>query len=260
MRWLIFLAVIAVAVFSVLNWRAQLQTQQRLDALSAALAERSAPILEPAFQFPPLAAPGKERNAAPREANGKLPPYVIEAPDMLLIEAVVKDPKTGTIDRLPNQAISGPFQVRPDGTVGLGFWGSVVVTGLTTDQANTAIRDCLLNARPAVVTAENLNVIVDVAAYNSKRYYVITEGDGFGEQILPFPLTGTETVLDAITGVEGLADVASKRKVWISRRAPNSGQPWQTLPIDWKAITQDGVVTTNYQLMPGDRLYVKRAE
>ena len=32
------------------------------------------------------------------------------------------------------QPISGAFQVRPDGTVGLGFWGSVTVSGLTLEQ------------------------------------------------------------------------------------------------------------------------------
>ena len=29
---------------------------------------------------------------------------------------------------LPVQPISGPFQVRPDGTVGLGFWGNRAVS------------------------------------------------------------------------------------------------------------------------------------
>jgi hypothetical protein len=27
--------------------------------------------------------------------------------------------------------------------------------------------------------------------------------------------------------------------------------------IDWRAITRDGVTTTNYQLFPGDRIYIK---
>jgi hypothetical protein len=27
--------------------------------------------------------------------------------------------------------------------------------------------------------------------------------------------------------------------------------------IDWRAITQDAVTTTNYQLLPGDRIFVK---
>ena len=57
--------------------------------------------------------------------------------DQLLIEVVVKDPKTGTTDRLPNQPISGAFHVRADGTVGLGAWGCVSVAGF---DAGTASR------------------------------------------------------------------------------------------------------------------------
>ena len=38
---------------------------------------------------------------------------------------------------------------------------------------------------------------------------------------------------------------------------PHPGQPWQILPVDWIGITQHGVTWTNYQVMPGDRIYVK---
>jgi polysaccharide export outer membrane protein len=52
--------------------------------------------------------------------------------------------------RLPIQAISGPFQVRLDGSVGLGFWGSVTVAGLSLDQAAQAIRQHLLKSKTLV--------------------------------------------------------------------------------------------------------------
>ena len=29
------------------------------------------------------------------------------------------------------------------------------------------------------------------------------------------------------------------------------------MPVDWVGITQHGIAATNYQLMPGDRVYVK---
>jgi polysaccharide export outer membrane protein len=29
------------------------------------------------------------------------------------------------------------------------------------------------------------------------------------------------------------------------------------LPVDWKGITQDGLTATNYQLLPGDRIYIR---
>jgi polysaccharide export outer membrane protein len=227
---------------------------------------------------PPIAVP--PAGAVPRELDKiTLPPYVIEAPDQLLIEVIQQAtvPKIGkdgkeekradgtTITEevtvgLPVQPVSGPFLVRVDGTVGLGFWGSVPVSGLTLDQAALAIRNHLIQ-QPAlkqfVTKPETVTVIVDVLAYNSKRYYVITDGGGFGEQVFPFPITGSETVLDAISNINGLPDVASKRNIWVARRTPHPGQPWQILPVDWVGITQHGVTFTNYQVLPGDRIYVK---
>jgi polysaccharide export outer membrane protein len=206
------------------------------------------------------------------------PPYVIEAPDNLLVQVVqrakVPDPnfkppandpnaKAPTIDStkpLPVQDISGSFLVRIDGAVSLGFWGSVPVAGLSLDQAAEAIRQHVLRHKGLEglqVLPENLVVIVDVIAYNSKRYYVITDGGGYGEQVYPFPITGSETVLDALGNTFGLPTMASKRNIWVARRTPKADQPWQILPVDWIGITQHGITATNYQIMPGDRIYVK---
>jgi polysaccharide export outer membrane protein len=227
----------------------------------------------------PVPPPG----AVPRELDKiTLPPYVIEAPDQLLIEVAfrsrvpkintktgeeIKDDKNVTVmedvtGRLPVQPVSGPFIVRLDGSVGLGFWGSVPVSGLTLDQARDAIRDHLLKNETLArfkLRPESLFVIVDVLAYNSKRYYVIYDGGGLaaGEQMFSFPITGSETVMDAISNMGGLPDVASKRNIWIARRTPYPGQPWQILPVDWIGTTQHGITFTNYQILPGDRIYVK---
>ncbi|HSQ55933.1 MAG TPA: polysaccharide biosynthesis/export family protein [Gemmata sp.] len=211
------------------------------------------------------------QGAVPRELDKiTLPPYVIEAPDQLLIEVVqrstVPDPDTKqprpVTDRLPVQPISGPFMVRVDGTVGLGFWGAVPVSGLTLEQAAEAIRNHVVQnpvLRDFATKPESIVVIIDVLAYNSKRYYVIMDGGGFsaGEQVVSLPITGSETVLDAISNVFGLPDIASKRNIWVARRTPHPGQPWQILPVDWVGLTQHGITTTNYQIMPGDRIYVK---
>ncbi len=208
-----------------------------------------------------------------------LPPYVVEAPDNLLIEVVLRakvpefdangkrltDAKGEPIlvdgtQKLPVQPVSGPFQVRIDGTVGIGFWGSVPVAGLTLDQTAEAIRQHLLKSKTLQdlgTKPESLVVIVDVLAYNSKKYYVITDGGGYGEQVYPFPITGSETVLDALGNTFGLPAVASKRNIWVARRSPHADQPWQILPVDWIGITQHGITTSNYQVMPGDRIYVK---
>lgn len=146
------------------------------------------------------------------------------------------------------QQIAGQHLVRPDGTVGLGVYGSVYVAGMTLSQTKAAVETHLSKYlyRP--------EVSVDVYSYNSKWYYVITDFAGNGEQVVRLPATGKETVLDAISQIGGLSAVSSKR-VWVARPAP-SGVDDQILPVDWKGITRRGKTCTNYQVLPGDRVFV----
>jgi polysaccharide export outer membrane protein len=184
----------------------------------------------------------------PRElAKRALPTYVIEPPDILLIEAV---PREGLLKN--DQRIAGQHAVRPDGTVGLGIYGDAFVGGLTIEQAREAIA---AQIRKRVTNFSILDLSVDVLAYNSKFYYVITDGGGYGEQVYPFLITGSETVLDALGRINGLPPVADKTKIWVARRGP--GDMGHILPVDWVGIAQRGAAATNYQLMPGDRVYVK---
>lgn len=148
------------------------------------------------------------------------------------------------------QVISGEHLVRPDGTVDLGIYGSVRVAGMTLGEIKMLIESHLSQF------IHEPEVRVDVLAYNSKAYYVIMDGGGFGEQVIKLPVTGNETVLDAIAQVEGLSAVSSKR-MWIARPAPAGFNQAQVLDVDWSAITAEGITTTNYQLLPGDRIYVQ---
>ena len=68
-------------------------------------------------------------------------------------------------------------------------------------------------------------------------------------------ITGHDTVLDAIAQIGGLNRVASK-KMWIARPAPGGVGCDQILPINWNEITRGASTATNYQLLPGDRLYL----
>jgi polysaccharide export outer membrane protein len=147
------------------------------------------------------------------------------------------------------QQIAGQHIVRPDGTVGLGSYGSVYVAGMTIAQAKAAIESHLAKYlyRPEVA--------IDVWAFNSKFYYVITDFAGAGEQVARLPHTGNETVLDAISQIGGLSAVSSK-KIWVARPAPSDCGHDQILPVDWCGITRRGQVKTNYQLLPGDRVYI----
>jgi polysaccharide export outer membrane protein len=162
----------------------------------------------------------------------------------------VRDPvvSVSLVEMSGRQQIAGQHLVGPDGTVTLGSYGSVAVVGLTLAQAKQAIEQHLSQ------TLEDPEVAVDVFAYNSKVYYVITEGAGLGDSVTKFPITGNDTVLDAIANINGLTEVSSK-KIWVARPVPFTGQ-LQILPVDWRSMTASGVAVTNYQIMPGDRVFV----
>jgi polysaccharide export outer membrane protein len=148
------------------------------------------------------------------------------------------------------QQARGEHLVRQDGTISLGTYGCVYVAGLTLAEAKVAIERHLSQY---VLEPE---ITVDVFAYNSKYYYVIADGAGYGQLVYRFPIVGKETVLDAINNIGGIPASNSVRKVWVARPAPPDASCTQVLPVDWLAITQGGATGTNYQLFPGDRVYI----
>ena len=147
------------------------------------------------------------------------------------------------------QQVAGPHLIRPDGTIGLGTYGSLPVAGLTLPEIKEAVEKLLEK------NLLNPEVYVDVQGYNSKVYYLIYDGAGSGQSVYRLPITGNETVLDAIAQVNGLSPVASKDMIWMARPMKR-GEPYMRLDVDWRAVSMDAATETNYQLMPGDRVYV----
>lgn len=147
------------------------------------------------------------------------------------------------------QQIAGEHLVAPDGKVNLGVYGRVRVVGMTIEEAQAAVQAHLS------MYLEKPQISLDVLGYNSKVYYVVTQGAGLGDQVFILPARGNETVLDAIGQIQGLQSNNSTR-MWIARPGYNEQGGDQILPVDWLAVTQRGDIKTNYQLMPGDRLYV----
>jgi polysaccharide export outer membrane protein len=190
-----------------------------------------------------------------------MPDYVVEPPDLLLVEV---------LEALPGRPISGERLVKPDGKITLGFYGEVYVAGLTVAEVKEKIvlhlrkflKDDLLglfeeDENHKIVPVEPKDsdrVFVDVTAYNSKVYYV--EGDV--AQPGRLPITGNETVLDALSFAGGLIPTAAQQNVRLVRPAPPGACCQQVLPVNLAAIISAGDGTTNYQIMPGDRLVVYR--
>jgi polysaccharide export outer membrane protein len=148
------------------------------------------------------------------------------------------------------QQIQGPHLVRPDGTVVLGSYGGVYVANMTIRDAKAAIEAHLSQflLRPEIA--------VDVIGMNSKVYYIVSDNAGFGATIVRRPITGNETVLDALSDIGGLPAVSSKKRIWIARPAPAEICGEQILPVDFRSIVKCAHTATNYQLLPGDRLYI----
>lgn len=147
------------------------------------------------------------------------------------------------------QQITGTYLIQQDGIVNLRQYGAVSVSGKTISEVKQAIE------RQLEQYFDSPQVTVDVVGYNSATYFVIRENSIQGEDVVRLPITGKETVLDAISAVGGLTSVSSQR-LWIARPVPGSFGCEQVLPIDYVAITRDASSTTNYQLLPGDRVFV----
>jgi protein involved in polysaccharide export with SLBB domain len=147
------------------------------------------------------------------------------------------------------QQIDGEHMVGQDGMINLGIYGKIYVTGMSARDAKLAIEKHLSDY---LVSPQ---VSVRVLSYQSQYYYVVLEGAGLGDQVLRFPVTGGETVLDALANVQGLTQLQSTN-IWLARPTPDIAGCDQILPVRWSEITRDGNTATNWQVFPGDRIFV----
>ena len=178
----------------------------------------------------------------PRELQmTSLPPYVIEPPDELevSIRPAVPDLTLTTLT------------VQPDGTIDLGFLGDVYLAGLTLGQAEQKIAQHVASRAGPPPSGRPYQASVRLTnGTQSKSYYVLGTVTTQGK----FPITGNDTVLDAILAA-GLRSNSLPEKAYLVRPHP-AGGPDQVLKIDWFGIKERGDTLTNYQLFPGDRIIV----
>ena len=148
------------------------------------------------------------------------------------------------------QPVTGQYLVAPDGTINLRKYGRVPISGKTVAEVKAAVESDLKKFLDAP------EVSVDVVAYNSKVYFVVTQGAGLGDNVRRLPVTGNETVLDAISQINGLSQVSSSKNISIVRPSAADPQKATILPVDWDAISRRGETATNYQILPRDRVYI----
>jgi protein involved in polysaccharide export with SLBB domain len=184
-----------------------------------------------------------------RELCKAVPPsYVLEPGDTVLVEPSRFDSPL----RFPADQV-----IQPDGTIDLGKYGRMVVAGKRVEEVEACV-ETLVNGDPDVQQAledadlkgpERVNVrIIDP---RGSVFYVLGAVNSPGS----YPYAGRETVLDAILAAGGLAENARRCEIILSRPSP-VGECRTVLPVCWNNIVQLGDTTTNYQLMPGDRIFV----
>lgn len=174
----------------------------------------------------------------PRELDKTvLSAYIVQPGDVLLVEPVALDSPL----RFPADQT-----VLPDGSIDLGRFGRLIVAGRTLEQIESDVA-----AAVRAVEREGGAVNVRLVNPQSAVYYVLGEVNSPGS----FPFVGRETVLDAILSAGGLTDKASPCNIILGRPSTPCGCR-TVIPICYNNIVQQGDTSTNYQVMPGDRIFV----
>lgn len=216
-------------------------------------------------RMPTVQSPPRESAAS----DSRRPEYIVEPPDIIIVEV---------LEALPGRPISGERLVRPDGTISLGFYGDIPVAGLTLPEIKERIvlhlrkflHDGALglvekgpdgeprqDARNGILLKnprETDRVFVDVTEYNSSHCYVLGEVDTPGR----LPYTGGDTVLDLIQIAGGVTPDADKGKIRLIRSYPK-GSPVRVMPVDYDEIAMGEDSSTNYAILPNDRLVIPSA-
>lgn len=233
--------------------------------------QRTRPPIPEGNPFEEEANPPQPQSRPEPAKTPKRPEYIIEPPDLIVVEV---------LEALPGRPISGERLVRPDGRMSLGFYGDIPAAGCTLDQLKERIvlhlRKFLNDEVLGLVVREpdtgelkrdpenpdeiwfkdpreTDRVFVDVTAYNSAKVYVM------GEVLVPgaLPYTGGDTVLDLIQYVGGLLPSADQDRIRLIRSFPK-GSPARALRIDYRQVAMGTDSSTNYTILPNDRLVIPR--
>ena len=162
--------------------------------------------------------------------------------------------------------LSGPLKVLNDGSVSLPLVGSVVLSGLTLQQASAWMRELLSDQllRPDlqlnVLRPRPIRVSV-VGAVERPGLYSLTPTEA--AQIEGGPqssLSGLPTLVDAIQKAGGITQLSNLRSVQLQRRLPGKPVRYKLARVNLLDLVMEGDQLQNPYLFDGDTIKLDRAE
>ncbi len=190
-------------------------------AVSPAAQEKKEPSAPPA--------PAPEEESLKKAVGAPIDPktYLIGAEDILQIR-VWREPD-----------LSGPVGVRPDGKISMPLIGDLQASGLTPEKLAETIKGGLTK----YVTQPE--VMVQVAAVNSKKYFVS------GEVLRPgsYPLVVPTTIAEALAIAGGFRDYADTKSILVMRGP-------KRYKFNYRDFVKGKNPTQNIPLESGDHIIV----
>ncbi|PYX31005.1 MAG: sugar transporter, partial [Acidobacteria bacterium] len=187
---------------------------------------------------PPTApAPSADKSAAPDNAQSpdkshSDDAYIIGANDVLAVN-VWKEPD-----------VTRSVPVRSDGKISLPLAGELQAAGQTPRQ----LEDEIAKRLKSYISDPEVTVIVTES--KSQKINVL----GMVARPGTYLLSGSTTILDAISMAGGFKDFAKKKSIYILRAAPDGTQ--KRIPFNYNEVIKGEHPEQNIKLMPRDTLVV----
>ena len=143
----------------------------------------------------------------------------------------------------PEPAIERLVTIRPDGYISLDLIGDILVEGKTVNEIR---REVVSRITDFIVAPD---VAVTLSQSNSRRIYVLGQVRAPGV----FPLIGRITAVEALAQARDATILASLNKSRLVRLGEDG---LEVYAIRYDDIVKRGDPTTNYELQPGDLIYV----
>ncbi len=178
----------------------------------------------------------------PSEADVSLDQYIIQPPDTVTVISTTIPELKG-----PGSQVGQSQVVRPDGVISFENIGEISVAGKTPRKVAEIISRKLVEMYK--LTGDHP---VDVRVDNeSKMYFILGMVRSPGAKTF----TGRETTLSAIARAVPNT-LAWKEKVQVIRPSQDPSQPSRVFTLNFRAMSEHGVMNGNVLLENGDMIYV----